>query len=132
MLRITVHDDPDCTKFKIEGTLVGPWVHEAKECWQRTRATRHGHTVRFDLAGMTSIDAAGKEFLSAMHAEGAELIAYGCLMRAIVSEIIRGGIGARCSEQNAKAPHPNPPLKIDERTKVRGKHEAQGKVKPDG
>src|SRR5262245_62040961 len=87
MLRITVHDDSDCIKFQIEGTLVGPWVREAEECWQRIQDTRRVRAARFDLTGMTSIDAAGKEFLASMHAEGAEFIACGCFMRALVAEI---------------------------------------------
>jgi hypothetical protein len=87
MLRVTVHDNPEATTFQLEGTLVGPWVEVAKECWQRTQVDRRGHAIRFDLAGLTSIDAAGKEFLRAVHSEGAELLAYGCLMRAIVAEL---------------------------------------------
>jgi anti-anti-sigma regulatory factor len=87
MLRISVHDNPESTTFQLEGTLVGPWVQEAKECWQRTHAGRREPAICFDLAGLTSIDAAGKEFLRAMHTEGAKLRASGCLMRAVVAEI---------------------------------------------
>jgi hypothetical protein len=36
---------------------------------------------------VTLIDAGGKAFLAAAHADGAELIACGCLMRAIVAEL---------------------------------------------
>jgi len=36
---------------------------------------------------VTFIDAAGKEFLAAMHTEGAEFLACGCLIRAVVAEI---------------------------------------------
>jgi hypothetical protein len=43
--------------------------------------------VRFDLTGVTYVDAAGKEFLTARHADGAEFLACGCLVRAVVAEI---------------------------------------------
>jgi hypothetical protein len=87
MLRITVHEMPEAMTFKIEGRLTGPWVGEAKESWRRTRAGRQKCVQRFDLTGVTLIDAAGKAFLAAAHAEGAELVACGCMMRAIVAEL---------------------------------------------
>ena len=42
--------------------------------------------------GVTYIDAAGKEFLAARHADGAEFLARGCLMRAVVAEITDGPV----------------------------------------
>lgn len=87
MLRITIHDLPESSTFQFEGRLVGPWVHEARECWQRTRTDPHTSIQRFDLTGVTMIDTAGKAFLAAAHANGIELVACGCLMRAIVAEL---------------------------------------------
>ncbi|MCI0459586.1 MAG: hypothetical protein L0Z62_21770 [Gemmataceae bacterium] len=87
MLRITIHDNPGSLTFQLEGRLAGPWVGEAKECWQRIMASQRKHGLRFDLTGVTLIDAAGKAFLAAAHAQGAELVASGCLMRAIVAEL---------------------------------------------
>jgi hypothetical protein len=87
MLRITVTDNPDLVTFRLEGRLVGPWVRELADCWQRTVAGRPGSAVRLDLTGVTFIDAAGKAFLAARCARGVELIASGCLMRAVVAEI---------------------------------------------
>ena len=86
MLRITIHDQAGSLTFQIEGKLAGPWVREAADCWQRAKAgpnKRH----RFDLTGVTLIDAAGKAFLAAVHAQGVEFVASGCLMRAVVAEI---------------------------------------------
>jgi hypothetical protein len=85
MLRITVHDNPKSLTFQFEGKLAGPWVQEAEACWQRTRPRKS--VLLFDLTGVIMIDAAGKAFLAAAHAQGAELIASGCLMRAIVADI---------------------------------------------
>src|SRR5262245_40817756 len=86
MLRITVHDNPGSLTVQLEGRLAGPWVRELKDCWQSSRASQR-KPVLFDLTGVTFIDAAGKEFLAARHAEGAEFLARGCLTRAVVAEI---------------------------------------------
>jgi hypothetical protein len=91
MLRITVHDNPEALTVQLEGKLAGPWVRELEECWQRTQAGRRKSAPRFDLTGVTFIDAAGKAFLAARHAEGAEFVACGCLMRATVAEIASEG-----------------------------------------
>ena len=48
--------------------------------------------VRFDLAGVTFIDAAGKAYLAAMHRQGAEFVAADCLTKAIVAEIAKAPI----------------------------------------
>jgi hypothetical protein len=87
MLRITIHNEPGALTFQLEGKLAGPWVLELEKCWQSTLAGRREAVLRFDLTGVTSIDAAGKEFLAAVHAQGAEFLACGCLMRAVVAEI---------------------------------------------
>jgi anti-anti-sigma regulatory factor len=91
MLPITVHPTPRSLPFQLEGTLAGDWVEVVEECRQRTLAGRQGPALRFDLAGVTFIDAAGKAFLAAMHRQGAELVAADCLTRAIVAEIANIG-----------------------------------------
>jgi hypothetical protein len=85
MLRITTHNARDSVTFQLEGRLAGVWVRELEDCWQQASAGTP--FIRFDLTGVTYVDAAGKEFLAARHAQGAELIAAGCLMRYVVSEI---------------------------------------------
>ena len=92
MLRITVHDNPKRLTFQLEGRLAGPWVREVEECRQRTLTGRRGMAVRFDLAGVTFIDAAGKAYLAAMHRHGAEFVAADCLTKAIVAEITKAPI----------------------------------------
>jgi hypothetical protein len=62
-------------------------VHELERCWLSTLATPGPPANRFDLTGVTFIDAAGRGFLAARHVEGAELIVAGCWMRAFVAEI---------------------------------------------
>ena len=87
MLRITVLDNSGLLTFRLEGRLAGPWVRELENCWQSTQISQCKPVLRFDLTGVTFVDSAGKAFLAARHAQGAELIASGCLMRAVVAEI---------------------------------------------
>jgi anti-anti-sigma regulatory factor len=87
MFRITVHDEPGILTLQLEGRLAGPWVRELEECWRNTLANPRKPALRVDLAGVTYVDAAGKGFLAAMHIQGAEFLASGCLMRAVVAEI---------------------------------------------
>jgi hypothetical protein len=87
MLRITVHDNTESLTVQLEGKLAGPWVRELEGCWQSTLARQRRPVLRIDLRGVTHIDTAGKEFLAARHAEGADFLARGCLMRAVVAEI---------------------------------------------
>jgi ABC-type transporter Mla MlaB component len=87
MLRITLHDKPEALTFQLEGRLAGPWVRVLEECWQTTLAHRRQPILRVDLTGVTSIDAAGRACLAAMHRRGAEFIAADCLTKAVVAEI---------------------------------------------
>src|SRR5438876_11801119 len=84
MLRITIHHDPGSLTVQMEGRLVGPWVREAEECWQRIVAGERQPVVRIDLRGLVVIDPAVKVFLRTAYAEGAELIVCGCQLSAIV------------------------------------------------
>ena len=87
MLRITNHNDAKSLTFQLEGKLAGAWVRELEDCWQHALVRTPTTFMRFDLTGVSYVDAAGKKFLAARHAQGAELIAAGCLMRAMVAEI---------------------------------------------
>ena len=99
MLRITIHDNLESLTFQLEGRLAGAWVREVEECRQRTLAGRRGIAVRFDLAGVTFIDDAGKAYLAAMYRQGAKLVAYDCLTKAIVAEIAKAPLSRpRASE----------------------------------
>ena|SRR5207249_4202759 len=111
MLRITVIHNSGLLTFRLEGRLAGPWVRELEACWQSTlggrgscRAARQP-VLRFDLTGVTFVDSAGKAFLAARHAQGAELVASGCLMRAVVAEITATPIpDCGCPESERELP----------------------------
>jgi hypothetical protein len=97
MLRITNHNDAKSLTFQLEGKLAGAWVRELEDCWQHASAGTPTTSIRFDLTGVTYVDGAGKKFLAARYAQGAVLIAAGCLMRHVVAEIT-GDPDSDCAE----------------------------------
>lgn len=95
MLRITIHNSPGAVTFQLEGRLAGPWVQELAVCWQATLDQSASPVVRVDLVAVTFVDGAGRELLTAMHHEGAKLVAADCLMNAVVAEVT-GTSGSVC------------------------------------
>jgi len=91
MLKINTQHDGATIIFDLEGKLAGPWVNELEQCWQQ--AVIDGRPVRVVLKIVTFIDAAGRRLLADMHRQGAELVAQGCMTKAIVDEIQRKGEG---------------------------------------
>jgi hypothetical protein len=91
MLKIDTQHDGATIIFELEGKLAGPWVDELEHCWQR--AVTDDRPVRVVLKIVTFIDAQGRRLLTEMHRRGAELVAQGCMTKAIVEEIKRKGEG---------------------------------------
>ena len=89
MLKISTQTDAAGTVFELEGKLAGAWVQELEACWQG-RVSLH-QPVKIVLKAVTFVDAAGRELLAEMHRQRAELVAQGCMTKAIVDEIVRGG-----------------------------------------
>jgi len=88
MLKITVQDHVSETVLELEGKLAGPWVDELKECWRNAAVRR---PVKVLLCAVTFVDERGRDLLTEMYRRGAELVAEGCMTKAIVDEITRGG-----------------------------------------
>ena len=88
MLKITAHIDPSSAVFELEGKLAGPWVAELEEYWRKTAIS--DRPVRLMLCRVTFVDQDGKRLLAAMHREGVELVAEGCMNQAIVEKTVRG------------------------------------------
>lgn len=85
MLKISKHTDGTMTIFNLEGKLAGPWVDELEQCW---RGAGGDHSrVRVVLEAVTFIDGAGRALLGEMHRQGVELLARGCMTKAIVEQI---------------------------------------------
>lgn len=89
MLKITTQTDATRTIFELEGKLAGPWVKELEGSWRK--AASLDRPVRVMLCAVTFIDDKGKKLLAEMYQHGAELVAEGCMNKAIVEEITRGG-----------------------------------------
>jgi hypothetical protein len=87
MLKITTKTSPAGTVFEVEGKLAGPWVQELEGCWREVSNSER--SVRVMLCGITFIDDKGRDLLVEMYRHGAELVADGCMNKAIVEEIIR-------------------------------------------
>ncbi|HEY2990805.1 MAG TPA: hypothetical protein VGL11_24035 [Candidatus Binatia bacterium] len=88
MLKITTQDDATQTVVELEGKLAGPWVEELRGCWRNRSG---GRPVRILLCAVTFVDAEGKNLLTEIYRDGAELVAEGCMNKAIVDEITKGG-----------------------------------------
>ncbi len=85
MLKINGHDDGATIVFDLEGKLAGPWVEELERCWQQAFVRNRRVTVILKSVGF--IDVQGRELLSKMHRHGTEILAQGCMTKAIVEEI---------------------------------------------
>lgn len=90
MLKITVSEDFNSTRFKLEGKLVGPWVRELEQCWNRSAACCPRKSLVVDLTAVTFIDHSGQELLTSMRRRGTEFVALGCMTKSIVDEIEQG------------------------------------------
>jgi ABC-type transporter Mla MlaB component len=89
MLKISTQTDAAGTVFELEGKLAGAWVKELEACWQGRGSLYQ--PVKVVLKTVTFVDAAGRALLAEMHRQRAELVAEGCMTKAIVEEIFRGG-----------------------------------------
>ncbi|HEU4341658.1 MAG TPA: hypothetical protein VFU31_08820 [Candidatus Binatia bacterium] len=87
MLKITTQIDAAAAVFELEGKLAGPWVQELAACWRKV--ANSDRRVRVLLCGVTFIDDQGRELLADMYRRGAELVAEGCMNKAVVEQIAR-------------------------------------------
>jgi outer membrane protein len=96
MLRVTVVEEQETWRLKLEGRLAGDAVAEAAKTWA---AAPEEKRVEVDLRGLTCADLAGHELLRRMHAAGASLVAQGVAMKALVEDVrshcTRAGVVAR-------------------------------------
>jgi hypothetical protein len=89
MLRVTVHKDATRCRLELAGRLDGPWVAETEKAWGSELCS--GKPIQVDIREVTGVGEAGRVLLAAMHEAGADLIARGVEMTALVQEI-RGEI----------------------------------------
>jgi anti-anti-sigma regulatory factor len=87
MLKISTHEDDQKVWLQIEGTLAGCWVEELELAWRTARAASRGRSLWVDLTGTTRVDTAGHYLLKLMHKDGAQFLASGPAMQALMSEV---------------------------------------------
>ena len=88
MLRITVlNDDFGWTRLKLEGKLAHEWVYEAERTWKDLPPRDEGEKLIVDLLAVSFVDDDGRRLLTEMHKAGAELVASGPLLSALIEEI---------------------------------------------
>jgi hypothetical protein len=86
MLRVTVEYFDSNITLKVEGELNGSGVEELERCWLLISCTAPNKRLRVELDGTCFIAQEGRELIGRMAAAGAELIASGPMVKAIVGE----------------------------------------------
>src|SRR5439155_26812850 len=105
MLRITTEKRRGKVFLSVEGKLAGPSVATLEQCWRELHAASPREKFHVNLCEVSFIDAAGKVLLKAIHRQGGQLIAEGCLNQAIVHEIIAGEKASRRDKERRKGSH---------------------------
>ena len=85
MLRITVVEGSNETRFVVEGKLMGECVRELEKCWRAS--TPQGKAILVDLSSVSYIDDGAKKLLADMHGNGIAFVATGLLPRCLIQEI---------------------------------------------
>lgn len=67
MLRITIDDEANPVRLKLEGRITGPWVAELDRSWQSLGPSLGGKKLCVDLCGVTYIDREGRRILADMY-----------------------------------------------------------------
>jgi len=88
MLRITRLDGLNRTVLKLEGRLMGTWVHELARYRESVECQEGGHLI-VDLGGVTFIDEEGKKLLHRLWQQGDQLVATSCWIESIVEAITK-------------------------------------------
>jgi len=90
MLKITIHNSANAATLNLEGRLAGPWVEELERSWRGVKDGSPDKPVIVDLCEVTFVDAEGRRLLSRMYEQGARLRAFGCMVKGVVDEIVKG------------------------------------------
>jgi ABC-type transporter Mla MlaB component len=88
MFRVTVKREESTEIWELEGKLSGEWVSELNRLWKE-RSPQSGLPTEIHLKAISYIDPAGKQLLAEMRQQGAEIKGCGCMVRALVEEIMR-------------------------------------------
>ena len=64
MLRITIHEERDKVRLKLEGRIVGPWTTELDRTWHSLGPSLTGKKLSVDLCDISYIDREGRGILA--------------------------------------------------------------------
>ncbi len=87
MMKITVNNEVEAVRVKLEGRLTGPWVSELETCYRWLTLSALRTPLVFDLDDVEFVDASGKCLLAVMYVRGAQLVANTLTMRELVNDI---------------------------------------------
>jgi len=86
MLKITTYENGNRTVLELEGKLAGLYVEELERVWHQAERAGAVHVVLKDVG---FIDENGKELLARISRSGAELVAVGCLTKAVLHDVFQ-------------------------------------------
>jgi len=89
VLKITWDQHSQPALLKLDGKLIGPWVHELEHSWSEIRRRDRERAPVVDLTDVTFIDAEGKKLLGLIAREGANLRSRSLLTRFLIDQIQR-------------------------------------------
>jgi hypothetical protein len=64
VLRITIDDEANPVRLKLEGRIVGPWVAELDRTWHSLSPSLRERKLCVDLCGVSYIDHEGRRILA--------------------------------------------------------------------
>lgn len=87
MLRISISENGELTKFIVEGKLMGEEVKEFEDCWQSVTSKNPDSSIQINLAAVSFIDDEGIELLTKMYRQRVIILTNNLLIKAIAKEI---------------------------------------------
>ena len=90
MLRVSYAETAEGQRWRLCGSLAGPWVDELRSCWRRTRERAPLAHAVVDLKEVTFIDEAGERLLAEMQTSGTELVAAGVENKHVIATLRNG------------------------------------------
>jgi len=89
-LRITIQQETEVIRLKLEGGLVGPYVDELERMWQCLAPSLERKKFLVDICDVLHIDAAGNRLLAQIHSKsGAEFVANSVLTKYFAQKAIQ-------------------------------------------
>ena len=86
-VRITIHEEPETVRLKLEGRLTGPWVREFDQTWRSLESSLDSRKLVIDLCGVIHMDAEARRLLTEIYEKtGAEIVADTPMMKYFADE----------------------------------------------